>query len=91
MTKVIDPSSLSNLDQVVTKHVHFNWTILFAEKKIAGNVVLNVTTLVPNVSKVVLDTSYLDIKGVSVNGQSLQVKILHKTRVLLFINYNIRL
>lgn len=73
MTKVIDPSSLSNLDEIVTKHLHFNWTINFTEKKIGGNVVLDVTTLVSNVSKIVLDTSYLDIKGVSIDGQPLEV------------------
>jgi aminopeptidase N len=82
MTKVIDPSSLSNLDEIVTKHLHFNWTINFAEKKIGGNVVLDVTTLVSNVSKIVLDTSYLDIKGVSINGQSLEVSCNKKIRVL---------
>lgn len=73
MSKVIDPSSLSNLDQIVTKHLHFNWTISFAEKKIGGHVLLDVTTLVPNVSSIVLDTSYLDIKSASINGQALQV------------------
>jgi aminopeptidase N len=72
-TKVIDPSSLSNLDQVVTKHVHFNWTISFTEKKIGGNVVLDLVTLVPNVEKVVLDSSYLDLKNVSLNDHSLKV------------------
>jgi aminopeptidase N len=70
---VIDPSSLSNLEQVLTKHVHFNWIISFTEKKIGGFVLLDLVTLVANVNKVVLDTSYLDLKSVSLNGQSLQV------------------
>lgn len=80
--KVIDPSSLSNLDQVLTKHVHFNWTISFTEKKIGGSVVLDLVTLVPNVNQVILDTSYLDLKGVSLNGQSLQVS---SKRVFFFV------
>lgn len=74
-SKVIDPSSLSNLSQVLTQHVHFNWTISFSEKKIFGHVLLDLITLVPNVSKVVLDTSYLDLKDVSLNGQSLKVSV----------------
>ncbi|CAO3656663.1 unnamed protein product [Mucor hiemalis] len=65
MSKVIDPSSLSNLDQIVTKHVHFNWTISFAEKKL---VVMFYWTIV-------LDTSYLDIKSASINGQALQYTV----------------
>ena len=72
-TKVIDPSSLANLSEVLTQHLHLNWTISFTEKKIFGHVLLDLITLVPNVSKVVLDTSYLELKDVSLNGQSLQV------------------
>lgn len=72
-SKVIDPSSLANLSEVLTQHVHFNWTISFTEKKIYGHVLLDLITLAPNVSKVVLDTSYLDLKDVSLNGQSLKV------------------
>lgn len=73
MALVIDPSSLSNLTEVITKHVHLNWKISFEEKKISGHVLLDMVTLRPNVSKVVLDTSYLDLKNVSLNGQELKV------------------
>lgn len=73
MATVIDPSSLSNLSEVLTKHVHLNWRISFEEKKIGGHVLLDMITLVPNVSKIVLDTSYLELKNVSLNGQALKV------------------
>ncbi|KAK4509405.1 54S ribosomal protein img2, mitochondrial [Mucor velutinosus] len=74
-SKVIDPSSLANLSEVLTQHVHFDWTISFIEKKIYGHVLLDLITLVPNVSKVVLDTSYLDLKDVSLNGKSLKYTV----------------
>lgn len=74
MSGVIDPSSLSNLNEVATKHIHMNWTIAFDQKKIGGHVLLDIVTLVPNVSKVILDTSYLDLKNVSLDGQNLEVK-----------------
>ncbi|KAI9269391.1 peptidase family M1-domain-containing protein [Sporodiniella umbellata] len=72
---VIDPSSLSNLSEVLTKHIHLNWSISFEEKKISGHVVLDMVTLAPNVSKIVLDTSYLELKGVSLNGQELKYEV----------------
>lgn len=76
MAIVIDPSSLANLDEVRTNHIHLNWTISFDQKKIGGNVILDIVTLVDNVEKVVLDTSYLDLQAVSINGEALQVKSL---------------
>lgn len=71
--RLIDPSSLSNLSEVLTKHIHFNWTISFTEKRISGQVILDLVTRVPNVNKVILDTSYLDLKQVVYNGQPLEV------------------
>ncbi|KAI8977248.1 peptidase family M1-domain-containing protein [Mycotypha africana] len=73
--KVIDPSSLANLSEVVTKHLHFDWTISFTEKKIHGHVTLDMVTLVPRVAQIVLDSSYLDIKGVQLNGQPLEYTV----------------
>lgn len=73
MARVIDPSSLSNLNEVSTKHIHMDWKIDFDQKKIGGSVLLDIITLVPNVSQVILDTSYLDLKNVSLNGQDLKV------------------
>ncbi|KAG0172804.1 Leukotriene A-4 hydrolase [Apophysomyces sp. BC1034] len=70
-----DPSSLANLSEVKTTHLHLAWTIDFEQKKIAGHVLLDLTTLVPNVDKVVLDTSYLDLKSVSLNGELLDFHV----------------
>lgn len=68
-----DPSSLSNLHELTTTHLHLNWNISFEEKVIAGHVILDLKTLVDNVTQVVLDTSYLAIQEVTVNDTSLQV------------------
>jgi leukotriene-A4 hydrolase len=78
--KIIDPSSLANLAEVTTQHLHFNWTISFTEKKIYGHVLLDLITVAPNVNKVVLDTSYLDLQGVSLNGNPLEVRLYKATR-----------
>lgn len=70
----IDLSTQANIDQVKTTHVHLNWNVDFESQVLFGNVVLDLVTLVDNVNKVVLDTSYLDIKSVSYGEEKLKVK-----------------
>ncbi|KAJ8657418.1 leukotriene A-4 hydrolase/aminopeptidase [Lichtheimia ornata] len=72
---VKDPSSFANTSDIVTTHLHLNWTISFEERKIAGNVVLDLVALKDNVDKVVLDTSYLDIRAVYVNDAEAKYEI----------------
>lgn len=69
----IDLSTQANIDQVKTTHVHLNWNVDFEGQVLYGNVVLDLVTLVDNVNKVVLDTSYLDIKSVSYGEEKLKV------------------
>lgn len=69
----IDLSTQANIDQVKTTHVHLNWNVDFERQVLYGNVVLDLVTLVDNVNKVVLDTSYLDIKSVSYGEEKLKV------------------
>lgn len=73
MAVVRDPSSLANLSEVKTTHLHLDWTIDFEQKRIRGHVLLDLTTLEPNVNQVILDTSYLDLKSVTLNEKSLDV------------------
>lgn len=70
---VKDPSSFANTSDIVTTHLHLNWNISFQERKIAGNVLLDLVALKDNVDKVVLDTSYLDIRAVYVNDTEAKV------------------
>lgn len=74
-----DPSSLANLKQVKSTHLHLNWTISFDDKNIVGSVLLDLETLEDNVDKVILDSSYLAIRRVSSNNQDLKVSYRQKT------------
>lgn len=69
----IDLSTQANIDQVKTTHVHLNWNVDFENQNLHGNVMLDLQTLVDNVDKVVLDTSYLEIKAVHFGEQILKV------------------
>jgi len=71
----IDLSTQANIDQVKTTHLHLNWIVDFENQNLHGNVVLDLVTLVDNVDKVVLDTSYLEIKSVSFGKESLKVSL----------------
>jgi aminopeptidase N len=71
----IDLSTQANIDQVKTTHVHLNWNVDFEAQTIGGNVVLDLVTLVDNVNKVILDTSYLDIKSVSLGEKTENLKV----------------
>lgn len=69
----IDLSTQANIDQVKTTHLHLNWIVDFENQNLHGNVVLDLVTLVDHVDKVVLDTSYLEIKSVTFGKESLKV------------------
>jgi leukotriene-A4 hydrolase len=71
----VDLSTQANIEQIKTNHVHLNWNVDFERQIIFGDVVLDLVSVVDNVDKVVLDTSYLDIKSVSMNGDELKVNI----------------
>ncbi|ORX42508.1 leukotriene A-4 hydrol [Hesseltinella vesiculosa] len=64
-----DPSSLANLHQVKSTHLHLDWTVSFENKTFAGSVRLDMITLIDHLETITLDTSYLDIKRVTVNDQ----------------------
>ncbi|KAL0078408.1 peptidase family M1-domain-containing protein [Phycomyces blakesleeanus] len=67
-----DPSSQSNLSDIKTTHLHLNWTISFENKNIAGHVLLDLVTLKDNVDRVVLDTSFIDLKSITLEGSPLK-------------------
>lgn len=73
----IDLSTQANIDQVKTTHLHLNWIVDFENQNLHGNVVLDLVTLVDHVDKVVLDTSYLEIKSVAFGKESLKVSFVH--------------
>ncbi|KAF9175868.1 Leukotriene A-4 hydrolase [Mortierella sp. AD011] len=67
-----DPNSLSNLDEVKTNHIHLNLAVDFIAKALTGSAELDIEAIADNVSKVVLDTSFIDIRSVSVGGAALK-------------------
>jgi leukotriene-A4 hydrolase len=69
-----DQATLSNYHEVRNLHTHLDWTIDWKEQLIGGTATL---TMKPEtdkpVEKVVLDTSYLDVFGVKVDGEKVEV------------------
>ena len=63
-----DPNTLSNYDKIRTQHITANLNIDFAKKRLNGTVVLAMWSREEQ-GEIVLDTSYLDIRHVKVNGK----------------------
>lgn len=76
-----DPTSLSNLKEVKTNHIHLDLVVNFITKTLTGSAELTVQALTDSVTKVVLDTSYIDIHSVTLAGKSLKVRALLVTTV----------
>lgn len=61
-----DPSTLSNYGNFAVNHTVLNLDILFKEKKLSGSIVLNLKSKAAS-DKIILDTSFLNIKSVLIN------------------------
>ena len=71
-----DPNTLSNYSSYLTTHTVANLNIDFENKNLSGNVVLSLECI--NKSEnldIVLDTSYLDIEGVQVDGSPAEYEL----------------
>lgn len=69
MASTRDPNTFSNYNQWKTKHTDVDLAIDFEEQRLAGNVSLSLESLTENESEeVILDTSYLDIKSINIEG-----------------------
>lgn len=68
---VRDPNTLSNYNEFSTIHTTANFTIDFKKKNLIGNVLLKLKPVARTERReLVLDTSYLDIHDVQVDGRS---------------------
>ncbi|GJJ73186.1 leukotriene-A4 hydrolase [Entomortierella parvispora] len=67
-----DPTSLSNLDEVKTNHIHLDLAVSFEKKTLSGSAELEIEAIADNVTKVVLDTSFIAIHSVTVAGEALK-------------------
>ncbi|KAI5293477.1 hypothetical protein KEM52_005495, partial [Ascosphaera acerosa] len=64
-----DPNTLSNYHQLRINHTTANLEIVFEKQQLVGSVVHTLVSKDSAADKVVLDTSYLDVKTVTVDGQ----------------------
>ncbi|KZF21561.1 leukotriene A-4 hydrolase [Xylona heveae TC161] len=72
-----DPNTLSNYNNFITTHTVANFKIDFNQKKLQGNVTLQLKSITPAESDyITLDTSYLDIKGVKLDGTAAKWEVL---------------
>lgn len=82
-----DSSTLSNYHLFRTTHIHLDWTIDWEEQLIHGSATLTLKRTETETEAVkgdgegregrelILDSSYLDVKGVEVNGEEVKVRI----------------
>lgn len=73
-----DKATLSNYQEVKTDHIDLDWSIDWKKQVIHGGAQLRMTAT-KDIKTVVLDSSYLDIKKVSVDGA--EVKWSHGERI----------
>ncbi|KAL8783944.1 MAG: hypothetical protein Q9213_004274 [Squamulea squamosa] len=67
-----DPNTLSNYNNFLTTHTTAHFKIDFEKNRLEGNVILKLISISDSETKdVLLDTSYLDIKNVSLKDQTL--------------------
>ena len=66
-----DPNTLSNYNNFVTTHTIANLGIHFEKRCVSGNITLKLKSITDAATKeIVLDTSFLNIKDVVVNGRA---------------------
>ena len=71
-----DPNTLSNYSCFLATHTVANFDIDFEKKNLSGNVVLSLKRL--NKTErldIVLDTSYLDVEGVQLDGSPAEYEL----------------
>jgi leukotriene-A4 hydrolase len=75
VTRPTDLSSLSNFADIRTEHIQLDWTIDWTKQLIHGSATLTMKPTKSGIDRVVLDTSYLDISGIKVDGEAVKVRV----------------
>ncbi|KAI9207265.1 peptidase family M1-domain-containing protein [Polychytrium aggregatum] len=65
---VSDKNSFANSDAIRSTHLHLSLTADFDRKVLHGHVVHSLSVLKDSVKELVLDSSYIDVKAVTING-----------------------
>lgn len=81
MTSIVnpprDPNTLSNYNNFLTTHTTVNFSIDFEKKIIGGNVALTLKSITDAAAnEILLDTSFLSVKDVTLDGKSPEWKLL---------------
>lgn len=77
---VRDSNTLSNYNEFSTIHTQANFTIDFEKKHLVGNVLLRLKPITRTERReIVLDTSYLDIHDVQIDGHSSKWDLLSRS------------
>ena len=72
-----DPNTLSNYTAWRSRHITANFEIDFSNKRLAGNVIHQLLSKTQaETREIVLDTSFLDISQVKVDGQAARWELL---------------
>lgn len=64
-----DPSTVSNYTDFRTRHIIADFAIDFANKRLKGSVTLQLEVLSQKTDEILLDTSYLDLDSIQLNGE----------------------
>jgi leukotriene-A4 hydrolase len=67
-----DPTTQANYLQIFTKHVHFDWTLDFANQIVEGTATHTLLAQESGVEEVIFDTADLEIREVLVEGCAVQ-------------------
>ncbi|KAI7104252.1 hypothetical protein KC324_g20673, partial [Hortaea werneckii] len=67
-----DPNTLSNYNAFRTKHTEADFEIDFNAKRLKGTVHLTLEKLAKDASKVILDSSYLEVSSVKAGSRELK-------------------
>lgn len=72
-----DPNTLSNYNNWISTHITANFEVFFDQKKLAGNVIHQLKSITHCESQdILLDTNFLDIEGVAVDGKASKWELL---------------
>ncbi|WWD02391.1 leukotriene A-4 hydrolase/aminopeptidase [Kwoniella europaea PYCC6329] len=77
-----DLATLSNYLEVVTRHIKIDWEINWDAKTFGGYAELTLESRVEELQEVRLDSSYLDVKGVEVDGKAVEYSLDSRLEVM---------
>ncbi|KAF8308664.1 zincin [Clavulina sp. PMI_390] len=66
---VKDPATQSNYDEIISIHVHFDWSIDWAGHRLVGSATHKLLVLKDGVKEAIFDTGKLEIERASVQGK----------------------